>query len=86
VGETHGYDVADHVTAVQQHIPDIEFDVVLANDNFSVPEDALGNTILVKLSELEDIRLVTADLVDTTRPWRHDSQKLANVVMSLLPS
>lgn len=85
-GETSGYDVVDHVTAIQQHIPDIEFDVVLANDNFSLQEDDLGDTILVKLAEVEDIRLVTADLVEASRPWRHDSQKLASEVMTLLPS
>ena len=85
-GETSGYNVADHVTAIQQHIPDIEFDVVLANDNFSLQEDALGDTILVELAEVEDIRLITADLVEASRPWRHDSQKLASEVMALLPS
>jgi hypothetical protein len=30
-----------------------------------------------------DVRLYTADLVDYEYPWRHDSLKLAQVVMDL---
>jgi uncharacterized cofD-like protein len=85
-GETTGYDVADHVGAIRQHVPELEFDIILANDNLSLPQSALGNATFVELSELPGMRLETADLVDEDRPWRHDSQKLTNVVMSFLPS
>ena len=30
------------------------------------------------------MRLITADLVDEARPWRHDSGKLGRVVMGLV--
>jgi uncharacterized cofD-like protein len=83
-GETTGYDVADHVAAIEQHIPDLQFDAVLANDNFSLAEAELGQTALVPLAELASTRLVTADLVETARPWRHDSDKLAAAVLKLL--
>ena len=83
-GETVGYDVADHVAAITQHIPQINFDIILANDNFSITEEALGGTIMVQLADFKDARLVTADLVDAGLPWRHSSSKLSNAVLALL--
>ena len=83
-GETVGYDVADHVAAITQHIPQINFDIILANDNFSITEEALGGTIMVELADFKDARLVTADLVDAGLPWRHSSSKLSNAVLALL--
>lgn len=85
-GETSGYDVADHVAAIRQHIPEIVFDIVIANDKFDLSEEALGNTMLVELADVENTCLHTADLIEEARPWRHDSQKLAKIVMNLLPS
>jgi uncharacterized cofD-like protein len=83
-GETSGYDVADHVRALHEHIPDLALDVVLANDNWDAPPEALGRTAFVPLAEVPDVRIQTADLLDITRPWRHDSAKLAAAVMALL--
>ncbi len=83
-GETSGYDVADHVEAITQHVPQLTFDAVLANDNFSLPEEKLGNTAQVQLAEPAGSRLITADLVDEAQPWRHDSQKVAQSIISLL--
>jgi hypothetical protein len=60
-------------------------DVVLANDNLSIPPDrGGGETIFVRPVPPEKVRLVTADLVDAQRPWRHDSAKLAKAVMALM--
>ncbi|MDX1417904.1 MAG: gluconeogenesis factor YvcK family protein [Candidatus Promineifilaceae bacterium] len=83
-GETGGYDVGDHVHAILQHLPENVITCVLANDNFSVNEENLGKTVFVKLSELGSIPLVTTDLIDEMRPWRHDSMKLAAAVSNLL--
>ena len=96
-GETDNYTVADHVTAILQHVPTGCLDVVLANDNLSVPtEQGGGRTIYVQLAGLplqpdglpptvpEQVKMITADLVDEERPWRHDSQKLAKAVLGFL--
>lgn len=96
-GETDNYTVADHVTAILQHVPTGCLDVVLANDNLSVPTgQGGGKTIYVQPAALpqqpvglpptapEQVKMITADLVDEERPWRHDSQKLAQAVLSLL--
>ena len=79
-GETDNYDVADHVAAILQHLPTNFLDMVLANDNLDIECE----TVFVQLGTPKDVQLVTADFVDETRTWRHDSVKLAQEVMELL--
>jgi hypothetical protein len=57
---------------------------VLANDNVSIAPETLGQTVFVQNVKPPAVHLVTADLVDEERPWRHDSAKLAQAVMDLL--
>jgi len=84
-GETDNYTVADHVTTILHHVPTGCLNMVLANDNLSIPPDrGGGNTIYVAPNPPPDLPMITADLVDEARPWRHDSAKLAQAVMSLL--
>jgi uncharacterized cofD-like protein len=85
-GETDNYTVADHVAAILRHVPAGCLDLVLANDNLSVPATkGGGHTIYVVPVPPEGVALQTTDLVDEERPWRHDSSKLAQKVMELLP-
>ena len=84
-GETDNYNVADHVATLLDHIPTECLDMALANDNLSIPSDrGGGDTIYVQPKPLPDVKLETADLVDESRPWRHDSEKLAQAVINLL--
>lgn len=85
-GETDGYSVADHVNALVRHVPGEFLNVVLANDNLSVPPDTGGGKTQFVLPEPPNgVKFVTRDLVDESRPWRHDSIKLARAVIDLLP-
>lgn len=85
-GETDNYSVADHVATILQHIPTDCLDMVLANDNLSIPPDrGGGNTIYVTPEAPSQISIFTTDLVDEERPWRHDSDKLARAIMRLIP-
>lgn len=85
-GETDNYSVADHVAAILRHVPAGCLDLVLANDNLTVPATkGGGQTIYVAPIPPGGVPLQTADLVDEERPWRHDSAKLAKVIMELLP-
>jgi uncharacterized cofD-like protein len=84
-GETDGYTVADHVKALTDHVSAECFDIVLANDNLSIaPETGGGKTIYVPPIAPDNVTMITADLVDVQRPWRHDSAKVAQAVMQLL--
>jgi uncharacterized cofD-like protein len=84
-GETDHYSVADHVEALRRHTPRDFLDVVLANDNLTIPPDTGGgHTCFVSLEMTPDVHSVTRDLVDEARPWRHDSAKLARAVLEFL--
>jgi uncharacterized cofD-like protein len=84
-GETDNYSVADHAAAIVQHVGAGCLDIVLANNNLSLPPDrGGGQTRFVPLIAPPDARLVTADLADEERPWRHDSGKLATAVIQIL--
>lgn len=85
-GETDGYSVGDHIAALETHVGKGLFPVVLANGNQDVRFDAPPGVELVPVDHPLDAgyRVVTADLVDRAHPWRHDSVKLAQALLSLL--
>ncbi|MGD1996841.1 MAG: YvcK family protein [Anaerolineae bacterium] len=85
-GETDRYGVGDHVAALVRHVGEGLLPVVLANDNFehahALPPDVEPTRVDARAEV--SFELHTADLVDPTRPWRHDSGKLARALMRLL--
>ncbi len=85
-GETDGYTVGDHVAALERHVGPGLFPIVLANDNFAcadrLPEGVEHPALEVPPGAT--YTLITADLVDPQRPWRHDSEKLAHALMRIL--
>jgi uncharacterized cofD-like protein len=90
-GETDNYTVADHVSAMEQHMTGRQsegrrwLDLVLANDNLAIPPNTGGGeTVFVRPLKPEGTRLVAADLVDEKQPWRHDSTKLARAIMDFV--
>lgn len=90
-GETDNYNVADHVTALELHtvLDEIDdrgvIDVILANSNLSVPPGTGGGyTVFVQPDGPDNVPIVTADLVDAQRPWRHDSEKLSKAVIEFV--
>jgi uncharacterized cofD-like protein len=88
-GETDGYSVMDHVRALSAYMRPGSCDVVLANNNLSVPlaDSMLGPTpselVRPEGSAGEGCPWVMADLVDAQLPWRHDASKLAAAVLEL---
>jgi uncharacterized cofD-like protein len=82
-GETQGFTCSDHVRVLEEHIGSGLFDLVVSNNRSEgrLPE---GVQWVLAEDELdEDHAVYRADLVDELRPWRHDSQKLAQVIMDL---
>ncbi|GAB4421368.1 MAG: YvcK family protein [Anaerolineae bacterium] len=89
-GETDGYSVADHVLALEKHIGQGVFDIVLANNSFP-SKNAGPNTHYVLPSSatdkaLQHYQVHLADLTDSERPWRHDPDKLAKALLALYDS
>jgi uncharacterized cofD-like protein len=85
-GETDGYSVGDHVAALERHVGGELFPAILANENLAQAGSLPANVASVSLDIPLDVTytLYTADLLDPGRPWRHDSEKLARVLLQLL--
>jgi uncharacterized cofD-like protein len=85
-GETDGFDVVDHVEALEAHTERGLFPLVLANDNLDVDFVPPAGVALVLPgdSSSSTCTILTSDLIDLAYPWRHDSQKLAGRLMSLI--
>jgi len=60
------------------------FHHVLVNDNFDVKLDPHPATELVSLDCEADggYQVLSADVIDPQKPWRHDPQKLARSLMN----
>lgn len=82
-GETEGYTCGDHVRALEDHVGGGLFDLVLSNDRCDdeLPDNSEWVTIESDLDD--DYSVYRADLIDEERPWRHNSEKLARVLMDL---
>ncbi len=84
-GETDGFSVLDHLRKLRQHAGDA-FMMTLANDNYSLDKPPAHNASWVTLpapGETSEFTIFTGDVVDVTRPWRHDSEKLAARLMEI---
>jgi uncharacterized cofD-like protein len=82
-GETDHYDCFDHVKTIEQHLNAQIFDLVICNNRTTggLPEN-IGYVLPDERLE-RDYPVYKADVLDDVRPWRHDSAKLAKVVMDL---
>ena len=83
-GETEGYSVADHVEALSEHTFPSIVDHVVANENpVELGPRFMGEPVATSDAPLGHTMLELADLTDPTHPVRHDSDKLARVVIDL---
>lgn len=92
-GETDGYDAYSHLAAVKKYAPQISFDYALVNDRpISAEQEALyraDGAYQVRLDDkanpgaLEAVsQIVRADLLDQGEMVRHNSERLAGVVIA----
>jgi uncharacterized cofD-like protein len=87
-GETAGFDLADHVEALERHTAPGIADVVLANGESILPARAApGDVEAVRLrwppAARQEPRLVIEDVVDPANPHHHDPVRLAAAVMKV---
>jgi len=86
-GETTGFDLADHVEALERHTSSGIVDIVLANHR-TVPlpsGEAVGDAIRLRWPPDSDRppRLVVDDLVDPDDPRHHDPARLAAAIIRI---
>ncbi|MBM3125711.1 MAG: uridine diphosphate-N-acetylglucosamine-binding protein YvcK, partial [Chloroflexi bacterium] len=82
-GETDSFSCFDHVRALEGHVGEDLFDVIVCNDNYSGQIGPTSQWVRVDERSLADPRTYPADLVDPGHPWRHDAAKLAQVIMDI---
>jgi uncharacterized cofD-like protein len=82
-GETDGFTVGDHLRVIEDHIGSGYFDIIVANNVFQGELPTGVDWVRVEPDFRDDHPLYEADLIDNLHPWRHDSQKLAQVIMDL---
>lgn len=82
-GETDHFDCLDHVRAIENHLGGRIFDLVICNNRVSEQMPEKVEQVLPNEKLAEMYPLYCADLLDEVQPWRHDSRKLARVIMDL---
>lgn len=82
-GETDAFTASDHIRALENHVGGDVFDVILCNTHRSGSLNLTSTWVQVDAEALADERVYAADLADNAHPWRHDSDKLAQVVMNI---
>lgn len=83
-GETDVYTCHDHVRALEEHVGNDLFHVILCNDNYEGQLDEGSQFVRADDETLADPRTYTTNLSDEEFPWRHDSNKLAATLIQLL--
>jgi uncharacterized cofD-like protein len=83
-GETDLYSCSDHVRAIEDHVGNHLFDVVLCNDNYEGQLNEGSQWVQADEKIMTDKRFRCADLSDASYPWRHDSAKLARTLIEIL--
>ena len=82
-GETDSFTCYDHIRALQEHIGEDVFDVILCNDNYNGALAVDSRFVIADEKILSDSRTHTVDLIDEGHAWRHDSKKLTQVIMDI---
>lgn len=83
-GETDGFSCGDHLRVVEDHVGSNIFDIIVAND--IKPSEYHQNVEGVETEDELSLKynVYKTDLIDVEHPWRHDSDKITQVLMDLL--
>ncbi len=82
-GETEGYTCGDHLRALEEHLGQRIFDIVLINDRYDGRLPPTVEWVRPEPGLQEEYAIYAVDVVDTLSPWRHDSLKLAKSIIEL---
>lgn len=82
-GETDHYTCGDHVKTVEKYLGEGILDTVVCNGNFDGELPETVNWIQPEPELNQSHPIYQADLANKENPWRHDSNKLAQVIMDL---
>lgn len=83
-GETDQYSSQDHIRALENHAGGGLFDIAIVNNNYlgNLPQNV--DWVCMEQEPDESYLIYQNDLIDQEFPWRHDGDKLAQVVIDIL--
>jgi uncharacterized cofD-like protein len=82
-GETDGFSCGDHVRNIEKYLGGHFFDLIICNNRYNGKLLEGVSWVRPEPDLEEKFAVYFADLVDSEFPWRHDSNKLAQVIMDL---
>ena len=84
VGETEGFSCGDHLRVLEDHVGSNIFDIIVANE--TKPSEYHQNVEGVETEDELSMKynVYKTDLIDVEHPWRHDPDKITQVLMDLL--
>jgi uncharacterized cofD-like protein len=82
-GETDEYTTGDHLKSIEKHLGGRIIDIVIANNHYVGKLNGTSQFVKVEDNLDEEYTVCRANLIDSEFPWRHNSNKLAKVVMDL---
>ncbi|MBN1313835.1 MAG: YvcK family protein [Anaerolineales bacterium] len=80
-GETDGFDANDHLDALERHIGNDIIDIMIINNH--IPENHRERIEYVRPEANDHVQVVAENLVDNQNPRQHDSEKLAEIILSM---
>jgi len=83
-GETDLFTCYDHVRALEEHVGDNLFDVILCNSNYEGQLNEGSQWVKADEKILADARAFCTDLINASQPWRHDSLKLTTALNDVI--
>jgi uncharacterized cofD-like protein len=83
-GETDNYTCGDHIRAIETHVGQGFFDMVICNENREGELPSGASWVLPEDNLDEEFAIYNSDLIDDQNPGLHDSAKLTQVLIDLL--
>ncbi len=82
-GETDGYTTGDHARTIEDHLGVRIFDLLVCNNYFNGSLPAGVDWVRPEPTLEQEYNVYFANLVDPGNPWRHSSERLAQVLIDL---
>ena len=82
-GETLGYTWSDHIQAIEKHVEDLHIDIILCDSDSHLKMPIGVEAVLPDPQFEEQHSVYFASIADAGNPWRHDPERLAEVITDL---
>lgn len=81
-GETNNFTCYDHAKIIREALPNVVLDGVICNNKHKPERPGTSDWVKIEERLLSEFTVFQGDLIDERFPWRHDSDKLAAMVIA----